>query len=78
MIYVDGSRAEIVSDVIQNFGPSWQAEIFLSPKAIELVQQLIDTSSEEGCTPDLTVVGAVELKALQEAIQTSSNSATGS
>ncbi len=75
VIYVSGSRAEVVSDVIQNFGPSWKAEVFLSPKAIELVQQLMDSSSDEGCTPDLVVVGAVELKALQDAIQSPSKSA---
>jgi len=68
VIYVEGYKAEAVEDVIQNPGPSWKPAIFLSSKAKELVQQLVDTADDEGCSPDLTVVGAAELKALQDAI----------
>ncbi len=68
VIYLEGDKIEAVEDVIQNHGPAWKPQISSSPKAKELIQQLLDTADGTGCSPDLTVVGADELKALQSTV----------
>lgn len=73
VIYIDGDNLEIVDDQIVNSGPSWKPEVYMSVKVAQLIQSLAESASSEGCSPELTVVSAAELKALHAASATTSN-----
>jgi hypothetical protein len=67
-IYVADGNVEAVDDVILNPGPSWKPAIFPSPKAADLVQQVVDSADSAGCSGGLTVVSSACVTALQGAI----------
>jgi hypothetical protein len=66
-INVEGDKLEVVRDRIENPGPSWGRAVYMSEKVKALIQSLVESASSEGCSPDLTVVSAADLKALQTA-----------
>lgn len=66
VIYVDGGRIEVIEDFIENPGPSWAPSLYMADKVKEMIKNLVDSASDEGCSPDLTVVSAAELKALKD------------
>ncbi len=75
VIYIDGAKLEVVKDTIENSGPSWKPVVYMSEKVEELIQSLVESASNEGCSPDLAVVSAADLKALQAACVAASNEA---
>lgn len=68
VIYVDNNRVEMVWDAILNAGPSWDRHSYMSEKVKELIQTLLESADEEGCSPDRTVVSAGAVKALQAVV----------
>lgn len=67
VIFVAGGKVEVVGDQVFNAGPSWNPSTFASAKVKELIQNLADSADDTGCSPDLTVVSALHLTALQKA-----------
>jgi hypothetical protein len=66
-IYVKGDKVEAIGDVVYNSGPSWDSKVFLSPKATEMVRELLNSANGgEG----LAVVSVDTLKALAVAVTT--------
>lgn len=66
-IFIKENEVEIVEDIIVNPGPSWAPDRFIDRASFETLQALLQSADSEGCTPDLTVVSAAPVAALQEA-----------
>ena len=64
-IYAKGQQVEVVDDRIENPGPSWEPAAYASPGLKEVVQKLIASADNTGCSPDLIVVSAAEIEALK-------------
>jgi hypothetical protein len=64
-IYAKDQQVEVVDDRIENPGPSWEPAAYASPGLKEVVQKLIASADNTGCSPDLTVVAAAEIEALK-------------
>lgn len=69
-IFIKDNQVEIVEDIIVNPGPSWAPERFIDRSLFETLQALLASADNEGCSSDLTVVGASPLAAIQQALPT--------
>jgi hypothetical protein len=67
-IFIKDNQVEIVEDIIVNPGPSWAPERFIDRASFETLRSLVESGDNEGCSPDLTVVSAVPVAALQETL----------
>lgn len=65
-IFVADNRIEVVDDVILNPGPSWKRSRFADAELTGVIEALIESADDTGCTEDLTVVSAHALDALRE------------
>lgn len=65
-IFIAENRIEVVDDVILNPGPSWRRTGFTDTELRGVIEALIESADNTGCTEDLTVVSANALVALRE------------
>jgi hypothetical protein len=55
----------VVDDRIENPGPSWSPAAYASPGLKEIIEKLIASADNTGCSPDLIVVAAADIEALK-------------
>jgi hypothetical protein len=67
-IFVKDNVIEDVDDVIVNAGPSWSADHYADPRLKQVLQDLVDSADDTGCTEDLTVVSSKYVQYLSEAL----------
>lgn len=67
-IFIKDNEVEIVEDIIVNPGPRWAPERFIDRPSFETLRSLALSADNEGCSPDLTVVSAAAVTALQETL----------
>jgi predicted NAD/FAD-dependent oxidoreductase len=59
---------EAVDDVILNASPSWSSEHYADERLKRVLQDLVDSAHDAGCSEDLTVVSAKYVEYLREAL----------
>jgi hypothetical protein len=64
-IFVKDNQLEAVDDLIVNAGPSWSPDHYADPDLKHKIQSLVDSTDNEGCSNDLTVVTAASVDALR-------------
>jgi hypothetical protein len=64
-IFLKDNLIEIVEDLIVNGGPSWSPEYYADEHLKQILQGLVDSADNTGCSPDLTVVAAQPLEVLR-------------
>ncbi len=67
-IFIKENLIEIVEDIVVNPGPSWVPGRFIDRATFETIRALMRSADNEGRSPDLTVVSAAPVAALQEAL----------
>lgn len=67
-IFVKDNLIEDVDDVIVNGGPSWSPHHYADARLRQVLQDLIDSADDTGCSEDLTVVSAKYVEYLREAL----------
>jgi hypothetical protein len=69
-IFVKDNAVEAEDDVILNPGPSWSPEHYADERLKHLIQNLIDSADNTGCSEDLTVVSRDSVESLRRALTT--------
>ena len=69
-IFVKDNLIEDVDDVIVNAGPTWSPDHYADTRLKQVLQDLVDSADDAGCTEDLTVVSAKYVEYLREALPT--------
>jgi hypothetical protein len=64
-IFIRDNLIEIVDDLIVNGGPSWSPEYYADGRLKQILQSLVDSADNTGCSPDLTVVAAEPFEVLR-------------
>jgi hypothetical protein len=64
-IYVRNNVVEMIEDVIFNPGPSWAPEHYFDERLKTILQGLVDSADNTGCSPDLTVVLATAVATIR-------------
>lgn len=67
-IFIKDNLIEDVDDVIVNPGPSWSPDHYVDTDLKKVIQDLVDSSDDAGCTDDLTVVSAKYVEYLRAAL----------
>ena len=67
-IFVKDNAVEAVDDVILNPGPSWSSDHFADERLKQILQDLVDSADDTGCSEDLTVVSRKYVGYLQQAL----------
>ncbi len=67
-IFIKDNVIEDVFDVVTNSGPSWAPSHYADEELKRVIRDLVDSSDQTGCTPDLTVVPAKYVQYLSEAL----------
>ena len=67
-IFVKDNAVETIDDVVFNEGPSWAPEHYVDDRLKKLLQELVDSADNTGCTPDLTVVSAKPVEAIRQTL----------
>lgn len=67
-IFVRDNLIEDVDDEIVNAGPSWSPDHYSDPRLKQVIQDLVDSADNAGCSEDLTVVSAKYVEYLREAL----------
>ena len=67
-IFVRDNHIEDVDDEIVNAGPSWSPDHYSDPRLKQVIQDLVDSADNAGCSEDLTVVSAKYVEYLREAL----------
>ena len=67
-IFVKDNLIEDVEDVIVNAGPSWSPDHYSDPRLKQVIQDLVDSADNTGCSEDLTVVSAKYVEYLRETL----------
>ena len=67
-IFVKDNLIEDVEDVIVNAGPSWSPDHYSDARLKQVIQDLVDSADDTGCSEDLTVVSAKYVEYLREAL----------
>ncbi len=67
-IFVKDNAVEAVDDVILNPGPSWSSDHYADERLKQIIQDLIESADDMGCTEDLTVVSRKYVDYLHQAL----------
>jgi hypothetical protein len=67
-IFVKDNLIEHVDDEIVNAGPSWSTDHYTDPRLKQVIQDLVDSADDAGCTEDLTVVSAKYVEYLRKTL----------
>jgi hypothetical protein len=67
-IFVKDNAVEMVDDFIGNAGPSWLPEHYADERLQATLQAVVDSADDTGCSPDLTVVSAVAMGSIRDAL----------
>lgn len=67
-IFVKDNLIEDIDDVIVNAGPSWSLDHYADARLKQVIQDLVDSADDAGCSEDLTVVSAKYVAYLREAL----------
>ena len=66
--FIRENALEIVEDLHFNPGASWAPESFADRALTVAIQELLDSTANEGCSPDLTVVSAEAVEKLRSVL----------
>ncbi len=64
-VFIKDNLVEIVDDIMVNPGPSWAPEHYVDERLKAVLQELIDSADNTGCSPDLNVVSALAVEAIR-------------
>jgi len=64
-IFIKDNQLETVEDLIFNAGPSWAPNHYVDDLLKRAIQRLLNTADNTGCSPELTVVDAVQLETVR-------------
>jgi hypothetical protein len=67
-IFIKDNLIENVDDEIVNAGPSWSTNHYADPRLKQVIQDLVDSADDAGCTDDLTVVSSKYVEYLRETL----------
>ncbi|MBB6144290.1 hypothetical protein HNQ77_002242 [Silvibacterium bohemicum] len=67
-IFVKDNAVEAADDVVLNPGPSWSSDHYADERLKEILQDLVDSADDTGCSADLTVVSRKYVGYLQQAL----------
>jgi hypothetical protein len=67
-IFVKENVVEAVDDVILNAGPSWSSDHYADERLKQIIQDLVDSADDTGCSEDLTVVSRKYVDYLQQTL----------
>lgn len=63
--FVKDNQLEVIPDVILNYGPSWEPYYHVDPRLKVLLEELVASAEQTGCSDDLTVVSASVVERLR-------------
>lgn len=67
-IFVKDNLIEDVDDLIVNAGPSWSPDHYADTRLKQVLQDLVDSADDAGCSEDLAVVSAKYVEYLREVL----------
>jgi hypothetical protein len=67
-IFIKDNLMEDVFDVILNAGPSWSPDHYADARLKQIIQDLVDSADDTGCSDDLVVVSAKYVEYLRETL----------
>ena len=67
-IFVKDNVVEAVDDIILNAGPSWSSYHYVDERLKQVIQDLVESADDTGCSEDLTVVSRKYVDYLQHTL----------